>query len=1037
MAQGGVVVDRDQFSCSICLEVLKDPVTIPCGHSYCSSCVQNYWDQDEYLGVFLCPQCRQSFSPRPVLARSTLLAKVVEKLRESGLREEAPELLSQSPAQADDVECDVCIGRKSKAVSSCLVCLASYCELHVLPHHQGAAFAKHKLVCASRNLQQTLCPRHSKLLEVYCRTDKLLICSLCLTDEHKGHDSVLVEAEVQQQQRQVSELKQQAQLWIQQREEEAQEVNQAIYALTCSSRAASEASDSTFAELTRTLEVKRFEVRELIKAQAAVAVSQAKQLLERIHKDVAEVKKKEAELDRLSQTDDTLLFLQRYQSLGSLAPAAPMPPFTFDPSPSFDPVVRAVSEFKGLLEEISQDGFVSVYERVKEVAIVTSQNPVQMSAVQPGPSGSSPQPQETAAAPLGLDQRPFGLFSPSLSPGAFNFTTGSKVSTGDRRRHMQRRVHPRRNGNDKLHLKAAPAHLQKPRPLELLRLAAEMAATTISIEEDQFCCSVCLEVLRDPVTIPCGHSYCLACIQDYWSRDRAREQYSCPQCRQVFRPRPLLSRNTVLGEVLERLQRSAPAAEPEPESRGAEDAEGRCSACALPRVRSCDTCRKSFCASHLRVHEERFRGKNHRTAPHSEETRCPQHKKTLRVYCRTDQQGACSQCARQRHKGHELVPAEEERAAQQKSLRDAALESSQRLKEAEKELRYVIRYVKHSTAAVIEESERIFTKLIRSIEKHSTEMKELIRVQERAALGQAEGLLEEVQRELAELKSKEAELQKLIATDDHAHFLQRAKALSFPCKTVEMPSTDKLQYLMYKSVKKCLAELSDSLEDTLTKDFGRISDKVFSLKDSNSSSDRSKAQDPDVGNNSEPKTREDFLKYGQDVTLDVNTANQYLRLSEDQRGATTRSEPQPYPEHPERFASWAQVLCRAGMAGRCYWEVEWAGPGGVSVGVCYRSMSRSGGDSDSKLGHNSKSWSLDCSYSGCWFHHDSQTLAIPARSSARVGVYLDLRAGVLAFYNVSESMTLLHRVRTTFSQPVYPGFWVGLGSSLKVCPLPA
>ncbi|KAM9789400.1 E3 ubiquitin/ISG15 ligase TRIM25-like [Neosynchiropus ocellatus] len=1007
MAQGGVVVDRDQFSCSICLEVLKDPVTIPCGHSYCCSCIRNYWDQDEYLGVFLCPQCRQNFSPRPVLARSTLLAKVVEKFKESGLQE-VPELLGQSAAQPGDVECDVCIGRKNKAVNSCLVCLASYCELHVQPHHQSAVFSKHRLVSASRSLQQTICPRHAKLLEVYCRTDKLLICSLCLTDQHKGHDSVLVEAEVQQ--LQVSELKQQAQLWIQQREKEAQDLNQAVYAVTCSSRAASETSDGTFAELMRTLEVKRFEVRELIKAQAAMAVSQAKQLLDSIQKEVAEVKKNEAELDKLSQTEDNVLFLQRYQSLGPLAPTSPMPPFTFDPSPTFDPVVRAVSEFKGLLEEISQDGFVSVYERVKEVAIVTSQNPEQMSGAQPGQSGSSAQPQETAAAPLGLDQRPVAPFGPFLSPGAFNFTTAPESIT------------------------SSPAGAP---PTRVSLSAAEMAATTISIEEEQFCCSVCLEVLKDPVTIPCGHSYCLACIQDYWGRKQAREQYSCPQCRQVFSPRPLLSRNTVLGGVVERLQRSGPAAEPESRA-----AEGGCSACSQRRVESCDTCRKCFCSSHLRLHEERFRGKNHRTVPVSEaleEKLCPRHKKTLRVYCRTDQQGACSQCAKLLHKGHDLVAAGEERGAQQRTLREAALKSSQRLKEAEKELRYVIRYVKHSTAAVIEESERIFTKLIRSIEKHSTEMKELIRVQERAALGQAEELLEEVQRETAELRRTEAELQKLVSTADHAHFLQRSKALSFPSKTVEMPSTDKLQYLMYKSVKKSLAELSDSLEDTLTKDFGRISDKVFSLKDSNnqSSSDRSRAKDPDVSNNAEPRTREDFLKYGQDVLLDVNTANQYLSLSDDQRAVTTRPEPQPYPDHPDRFASWAQVLCRAGMAGRCYWEVEWSGTGGVSIGVCYRSMSRSGGVSDSKLGHNAKSWSLDCSYSGCWFHHDSETLPIPARSSARVGVYLDLRGGVLSFYNVSESMTLLHKVKTAFSQPLYPGFWVGLGSSLKLCSLPA
>ena len=81
MAQAGVVLDKDQFNCSICLDVLRDPVTIPCGHSYCSGCIKHYWDQDEYLGVYGCPQCRQSFNPRPLLGRNTMLADVVERFK--------------------------------------------------------------------------------------------------------------------------------------------------------------------------------------------------------------------------------------------------------------------------------------------------------------------------------------------------------------------------------------------------------------------------------------------------------------------------------------------------------------------------------------------------------------------------------------------------------------------------------------------------------------------------------------------------------------------------------------------------------------------------------------------------------------------------------------------------------------------------------------------------------------------------------------------------------------------------------------------
>lgn len=199
MAHAGVVLDKDQFNCSVCLEILKDPVTIPCGHSYCCNCIKNYWDQDDFLGVFACPQCRKHFSPRPLLARNTMLADVVEKFRTTGLQEFTTPSDS-SAAQADDVQCDVCTGVKNKAVKSCLVCLASYCELHIQPHYESAAFKTHKLASATKRLQENICGQHNKLLEVFCRTDRQCICYLCLTDEHKGHDTVLAEVEIQDKQ---------------------------------------------------------------------------------------------------------------------------------------------------------------------------------------------------------------------------------------------------------------------------------------------------------------------------------------------------------------------------------------------------------------------------------------------------------------------------------------------------------------------------------------------------------------------------------------------------------------------------------------------------------------------------------------------------------------------------------------------------------------------------------------------------------------------------------------------------------------------
>ncbi|XP_068196782.1 E3 ubiquitin/ISG15 ligase TRIM25-like isoform X2 [Antennarius striatus] len=567
-----------------------------------------------------------------------------------------------------------------------------------------------------------------------------------------------------------------------------------------------------------------------------------------------------------------------------------------------------------------------------------------------------------------------------------------------------------------------------------------MAAATISIEQDQFCCSVCLEVLKDPATIPCGHSYCLDCIEDYWNRPKQKGHYSCPQCRQAFNPRPLLSRNTVLGEVVEKFQQSGlQTAAPAP----TKPKEVKCSVCTGRKnkaVKSCLSCSGSYCSNHLRAHNERFHGKGHKLVPAVDQPReklCPQHDKLLRLFCRSDQQLVCSVCVKESHSNHNTLSVAEERAAQQKKLQDASSKSLQKLKDTEKELRYVVRYIKHSTEAAVEESERIFSRLIRSIEKQSSELKELFRVQERRAVGQVEELLEDTQRELAELRRADSELVRLSQFEDHIRFLEECKSLHFTTKTVEIPNTDALPYFMYKRMKGALVDLKDGLDESLEVEFNRISDKAFSLKETTNqtTSEKTKAKDNDIQYNSEPKSRADFLYYYNDITLDPNTANPFLSFSDGHRGVTTLSEPQPYPDHLSRFTSWAQVLCKAGMAGRCYWEVEWAGKGGVSIGVCYKNMNRSGGGSDSKLGHNSKSWSLDCSNTSCSFQHNKESVVITTPCCRRIGVYLDFRAGILSFYNISDAMVLLHKVKTTFNQPLFPGFWAGLGSSLKLCSL--
>ncbi|XP_064820500.1 LOW QUALITY PROTEIN: NACHT, LRR and PYD domains-containing protein 3-like [Oncorhynchus masou masou] len=177
-------------------------------------------------------------------------------------------------------------------------------------------------------------------------------------------------------------------------------------------------------------------------------------------------------------------------------------------------------------------------------------------------------------------------------------------------------------------------------------------------------------------------------------------------------------------------------------------------------------------------------------------------------------------------------------------------------------------------------------------------------------------------------------------------------------------------------------------------------------------------------------------KYACDLTLDPNTANRLLSLSEENRKVTCRTEEQPYPNHSERFEVWPQVLCREGLTGRCYWEVERSGRG-ADIGVTYNGIRRRGLGNDCGLGYNDRSWSLFCydnSYRA-WHNHNLTIIDVPASSSHRVGVYLDWPAGTLSFYRVSsDTLTHLYTFHTTFTETLYPGFRVWYGdSSVSLC----
>uniref|UniRef100_A0A3B3X9G3 FinTRIM family, member 67 n=1 Tax=Poecilia mexicana TaxID=48701 RepID=A0A3B3X9G3_9TELE len=343
MAQQGYPMDSVKFSCSICLDLLKTPVTIPCGHNYCMYCIGSFWDDEDKKGIHSCPQCRQQFTPRPVLVKNTMLAELVEDVRKTG-PQPAPD--DDSLVGPEDVACDICTVRKMKAIKSCLVCLVSYCENHLQPHYDIPGLKKHKLVNPSKTLQDNICSHHDEVMKIFCRTDQQCICYLCLMAEHKGHETVPAAAERADKKKELQESRQQIHQRIQDQEKDVKLLQQEVETINVSADKAVEDSEKIFTEMIRLLQERSSEVKQQIRSQQETEVSRVKDVQEKLEQEITELKRKDAELEQLSHTEDHTQFLLNYPSLPALRESTHSSSINIRPLRHFEDVTAAVTELK-------------------------------------------------------------------------------------------------------------------------------------------------------------------------------------------------------------------------------------------------------------------------------------------------------------------------------------------------------------------------------------------------------------------------------------------------------------------------------------------------------------------------------------------------------------------------------------------------------------------------------------------------------------------------------------------------------------------
>nr|XP_033470439.1 E3 ubiquitin-protein ligase TRIM47-like [Epinephelus lanceolatus] len=312
MATSSCLLSEDKFLCSVCLDVFTEPVSTPCGHNFCSACIYKYWDSRD---ICQCPLCKTTFSPRPQLQFNTFLSELLAEFKSSAqVKASTPD--PQLPGTAD-VLCDICSDLKENAVKSCLTCLASFCEVHLEPHHRVSTFKSHTLLDPVKNLDDKMCKTHNKITELYCRTDQACICVLCIKTDHRSHIVVPLEEEYEAVMAKKDETMANIQKMIESRCEKIAEIEESLEVSQREAEKEKEASVQVFTDLIRSIQRSQAELVELIEERYRATKQKAEGFLTELRMEVAELQSRSSQLEQLSQSEDHHHFLQSFSTLCS------------------------------------------------------------------------------------------------------------------------------------------------------------------------------------------------------------------------------------------------------------------------------------------------------------------------------------------------------------------------------------------------------------------------------------------------------------------------------------------------------------------------------------------------------------------------------------------------------------------------------------------------------------------------------------------------------------------------------------------------
>ncbi|XP_074485960.1 E3 ubiquitin-protein ligase TRIM21-like [Sebastes fasciatus] len=371
MAAASNLRSEDQFLCSICLDVFTDPVTIPCGHNFCKNCITEHWNtSDQYL----CPMCKKVFNTRPELHVNTFISEMVVQFRQSAQQKTSSSSSEQQVSKPGEVPCHVCTGTKLKALKSCLVCLASYCETHLEPHLTMSGLKKHQLIEPVENLEDRMCTKHDKPLELFCKTDQTCVCMLCPVLDHKMHDVVPLKEEYEGKKAELGKTEAEIQQMIQKRRLKIQEIKHSVDLSEEDADREIAEGVQVFTALKESVERGQANLIDTIKEKQKTTEKQAEAFIKELEQEISELTKRRTEVEQLKRSEDQLHLLQSVQSLKAAPPTKDWTEVSVRPSYEGN-VRRAVAQLEETLNKEMKKLVQAELKRVQQYAVDVTLDP--------------------------------------------------------------------------------------------------------------------------------------------------------------------------------------------------------------------------------------------------------------------------------------------------------------------------------------------------------------------------------------------------------------------------------------------------------------------------------------------------------------------------------------------------------------------------------------------------------------------------------------------------------------------------------------